>query len=153
MTIRSTSRARPPAALSLELPATPESVGKARRAVRSWAEHHAPTIGERDGIMLAVSEAASNAVRHAYPEGRSGCEFRVHARVDADRLLVAVEDDGVGLDARSRQPGLGVGIPLISQLTAAVRLASPPDRQRGCEVRMWFALESLARRQGPRIRL
>jgi len=147
VTTRSTSRARTTAALLLELPATPESVRTARQAVGSWADTFSPTARERDGIMLAVSEAATNAVRHAYPNGlNGGGGFRVSARVDADRLLVAVEDDGVGLNARSPDPGVGVGMPLISLLAASIRLAHPPERQRGSEVRMWFALESLMRR-------
>ncbi len=46
---------------------------------------------------LIISELVSNALKHAYPDERSG-RIRVMARVRADReMLLAVADDGVGL--------------------------------------------------------
>lgn len=142
--------ARP--ALWLELPAVAESVGQARHAVRIWADNLTLTSRERTTIMLAVSEAATNAVRHAYPHGMAPGGFRVRAEVDGGRLLVTLEDDGVGLDARPTATGLGLGLPLLGQLASAVQLVSAPERERGSDVRMWFALESLTRRPDPRAR-
>jgi anti-sigma regulatory factor (Ser/Thr protein kinase)/ketosteroid isomerase-like protein len=140
--------ARP--ALWLELPAVAESVGQARHAVRIWADNLALTARERTAIMLAVSEAATNAVQHAYPRGAGHESFRVRADVDGGRLLVTVEDDGIGLDTRSTDPGLGLGLPLLGQLASAVRLVGRPERESGSEVRMWFALDSLTRCPDPR---
>ena len=57
---------------------------------------------------------------------------------------MAVEDDGVGLAARSRNPGLGVGLPLLGKLAETVALISAPERGQGSEVLMWFPLASLA---------
>lgn len=132
------------APLWLELPAVPESVREARHTLRVWAENLTLTGEERDAILLATSEAASNAVRHAYPGGADGEAIRIRAETDDGRLLVAVEDDGVGLATRSRNPGLGVGLPLLGKLAETVALISAPERGQGSEVLMWFPLASLA---------
>ena len=144
--------ARPGAArtaLWLELPATPESVGEARHAVRVWADNLTPTVVERDAIMLAVSEAATNVVRHAYRGGEEDASFRIRADVQHGRLHLTLEDDGVGLSAVSSDPGLGIGIPLLGHLAAEVTLCSAPERQAGCEVRMAFPLAALEPRGSP----
>ena len=100
------------------------------------------TSRERDGILLALSEAATNSVRHAYPR-RSGDEaVRISAEIDSGRLLVTVEDDGVGLAALPSDPGLGMGLPLLGTLTEAVAFISAPERARGSQVQMWFPLSA-----------
>lgn len=45
---------------------------------------------------IAVAELVANAYEHGFPGGRGGV-VRVTARVAAERLIVDVEDDGVGL--------------------------------------------------------
>ena len=138
------SAGRPP--LWLELPAAAECIAEARHAVRLWAASLSPTVDERDAIMLAVSEAATNVVRHAFRNGDKHASFRIRADVDDGRLRLALEDDGVGLAALSTAPGLGIGIPLLGRLATGVTLVSAPERPSGCEVRMWFELDSLAPR-------
>ncbi|MDP9133284.1 MAG: ATP-binding protein [Actinomycetota bacterium] len=135
--------------LWLELPAAPECIAEARHAVRVWAENLTPTEAERDAITLAVSEAATNVVRHAYPGNGAHATFRIRADVEDGQVHVRLEDDGVGLGAISTDPGLGVGIPLLGRLASGVTLVSAPERAAGCEVRMWFPLDSLAPRGSP----
>lgn len=137
------------ASLWLELPAAPECIAEARHAVRVWAEDLTPTEDERDAITLAVSEAATNVVRHAYPGNGTHATFRIRADVEEGRVRLTLEDDGIGLGAISTDPGLGIGIPLLGRLATGVTLVSPPERPVGCEVRMWFALDSLAPRGSP----
>jgi anti-sigma regulatory factor (Ser/Thr protein kinase)/ketosteroid isomerase-like protein len=139
-----TPRSAARSALWLELPAEPVSVGEARHALRVWVDNLTLTRAECDTILLALSEAATNAVRHAYPSAGEDDAFRVGAMVHGRELLVTVEDDGVGLDTLSRTPGLGVGLPLLDRLAATVALVGAPERPRGTEVRMWFPLESPA---------
>ena len=147
------AREVPPSAgrapLWLELPAAAECIAEARHAVRLWSAGLTPTTDERDAIELAVSEAATNVVRHAYPGSSTRASFRIQADVDQGRLRLALEDDGVGLGAISTEPGLGIGIPLLGRLAGGVTLVSAPERPRGCEVRMWFTLDSLAPRGSP----
>jgi hypothetical protein len=42
-----------------------------------------------------------------------------------------------------------MGIPLLGHIASQVTLVSAPERASGCEVRMWFALASLAPRGAP----
>ena len=138
--------AAPPGAarapLWLALPAVPESVGEARHALRVWLQNLVLTTEERDGILLALSEAATNAVRHAYPRGSGTEAVRISAEIDGGRLLVTTEDDGVGIATLPTDPGLGMGLPLLGTLTEAVAFISEPDRTRGTQVQMWFPLSA-----------
>jgi len=131
-------------ALRLALSALPASAGDARHALDLWVQNLKPTKPERNDLLLAVSEAATNVIRHAYPEATEGAAFRLDAEITDDRLQVALSDDGVGLGASSSNPGLGIGLPLLGTLTDALMLVGPPERSRGLEVRMSFAFASLA---------
>ena len=124
----------------------PESVGEARHALRGWAENLTLTAASATAILLALSEAATNAVRHGYPGGAPEEAVRIHAEIDGGRLLL----DGRGRRRRARgsppDPGLGIGLPVLGKLADAVAIVSAPERGAGTEVQMWFALESLATR-------
>jgi anti-sigma regulatory factor (Ser/Thr protein kinase) len=134
---------RPRAPLRIALPALPESAGDARQAVCIWADNVRLTVQERNDLLLAVSEAVSNVIRHAHPDGPEDASFRLIAEVGGERVEVVVTDDGVGLDAGSPNPGLGMGLRLLGTLTDALALVGPPERPAGLEVRMWFAFATL----------
>ena len=138
-------------ALRLALPALPVSAGDARHALDLWVQNLKPTKPERNDLLLAVSEAATNVIRHAYPEGTQGAAFRLGAEISDDRLQVVLSDDGVGLGASSSNPGLGMGLPLLGTLAETLMLVGPPERSRGLEVRMWFAFASLAAQDSARV--
>jgi two-component sensor histidine kinase len=89
-----------------------------------------------DGVRLAVSEAVTNAVRHAYP--LTPGEVRVLARVGEDTLEVTVADDGCGVSSNSEGHGLGFGLALICEMSDQMTLA--PRADGGTEVRMRFGL-------------
>jgi anti-sigma regulatory factor (Ser/Thr protein kinase) len=102
--------------LSQSYPAVPEAVPVARSAVAAVAEA-AGADGERlEEIRLAVSEAITNAVVHAYRGGSAG-RFNVTVAVAAGELWVLVGDDGWGLHAGNDSAGLGIGLSLISGLS------------------------------------
>ena len=110
-------------ALSESYPAVPEAVPLARRALTAVAVA-AGAAGERlDEIRLAISEALTNAVVHAYRDGEAG-RFHVTAAVASNELWVLVGDDGRGLHAWNESRGLGIG--LSPDLRAERRLL---DRQ------------------------
>src|SRR5581483_10239658 len=103
-------------ALNESYPARPESVPVARRALAEVASA-AGAGGERlDEIRLAVSEALTNAVVHAYRDGAFG-HFHVTAAIASGELWVLVSDDGRGLHAWNDSRGLGIGLSLISGLS------------------------------------
>ena len=125
-------RPRPP--LRLALPATPESVARgAAGAAELGRDTCTPTARERDGILLAVSEAATNAVRHAYP---GGAERRRLPRPRRVGRRTAAARRGRGRRRRPRRraprdPGLGMGLPLLSQLAATVAARQPARASAG----------------------
>lgn len=116
-------------------PSTPSGVGAMRRDVAEFAAR-AGMDDERVGdIRLAVSEAATNAVVHAYREAEG--MLVVRARVAGHDLIVVVSDSGRGLAPRPDSPGLGLGMPLMATVTSSFRIESQGS---GTEVHMTFAL-------------
>jgi anti-sigma regulatory factor (Ser/Thr protein kinase) len=93
-------------------------------------------LGARvDDVKIAVSEAVGNAVVHAYRDGATGT-IRVTGRHKRGRLLITVADDGIGMTPNPGNPGLRVGIPLITKLCDDVRFTSSEE---GTVVSMSFA--------------
>ena len=126
--------------------AVPESVPVARRALAAVAAA-AGAAGERlDEIRLAVSEALTNAVVHAYRNGEIG-RLHVTAAVASDELWVLIGDDGRGLHAWNDSQGLGIGLSLISGLSDD--FANLTRASGGTEVQMRFDLRKAVSR--PRV--
>jgi serine/threonine-protein kinase RsbW len=124
-------------ALNESYPAVPESVPLARRALSAVAAL-AGASGERlDEIRLAVSEALTNAVVHAY---RNGAPGRLHltAAVAPGELWVLIGDDGRGMHAWNDSEGLGIGLSLISGLSDDFAIVTRASG--GTEVQMRFDL-------------
>jgi anti-sigma regulatory factor (Ser/Thr protein kinase) len=117
--------------------ADPESVGRARAEVASFASLMGASETLVDGLRLAVSEAVTNAVRHAYPLDPG--EIRVCALVGHDALEVVVSDDGCGVrHDGGDDSGLGLGLALICEVSDQMTLA--PRSAGGTDVRMRFSL-------------
>jgi anti-sigma regulatory factor (Ser/Thr protein kinase) len=124
-------------ALSESYPAVPEAVPLARRALTAVAVA-AGADGERlEEIRLAVSEALTNAVVHAYRDREAG-RFHVTAAVASNELWVLVGDDGRGLHAWNESRGLGIGLSLISGLSDDFSIVTRASG--GTEVQMRFDL-------------
>jgi anti-sigma regulatory factor (Ser/Thr protein kinase) len=75
-----------------------------------------------DDLRWCVSEATTNAVVHTYREGRAPGTIIVHAELNADDLVITVSDDGASFTRRTDSLGLGLGIPTIVALTAAMSI-------------------------------
>jgi Histidine kinase-like ATPase domain len=85
---------------------------------------------DADGIadvQLAVTEAATNAVIHAYADATG--ELTVTAAMQAGELEIVIADTGPGLVDRDDGPGLGVG--LSDAGTPNGGLARDRQRRRG----------------------
>ena len=122
--------------LSYSYPAVADSVPRARDALSRFAQSAGVNGDQLDAIRLAVSEAATNAVVHAY-EGEPG-QIQVDAGLGSGELWVLVADDGYGMRPRIDSPGLGVGLALISQVCDGFAIAKRSSG--GTEVRMRFGL-------------
>jgi anti-sigma regulatory factor (Ser/Thr protein kinase) len=124
-------------ALTESYPAVPEAVPLARRAVTQVAAA-AGAEGERlDEIRLAVSEALTNAVVHAYRNGDTG-RLQVTVAVASGELWVLIGDDGRGLHAWNDSRGLRIGLSLISGLSDDFSIVTRASG--GTEVQMRFDL-------------
>src|SRR4051812_21347410 len=119
-----------------ELPAEPASVALARGQVRRFAEEQGVGRDDVVDVMLAVTEAVTNAVLHAFVDRAPGTVWVVAATA-ADELTVTVTDDGRGMQPRADSPGLGLGLPTIGRLAAFVDLRQPAGG--GTELSMTFA--------------
>jgi serine/threonine-protein kinase RsbW len=87
----------------LDFPGLPESVPVIRARVQEVARAIGfPEIAVRD-ILIAVSEAATNALKYGSPRGAADT-IRVCWRVTPDRLILQVHDTGDGFDARAVPP-------------------------------------------------
>jgi anti-sigma regulatory factor (Ser/Thr protein kinase) len=124
--------------LELKLPARAENVAVIRHAFGGFAE--ALSVDEQTlaDIKLAVTEACTNVVIHAYEEDEFG-DLEVDASIDDSRLTVVIRDNGRGIVPRPDSPGLGLGLPLIATLAESLELGK--DRADHTEVRMTFRLD------------
>jgi anti-sigma regulatory factor (Ser/Thr protein kinase) len=107
--------------IELDLPAVPESAPLARRAVVEALEG-VPV--DRDGVAGMVSEAVSNSALHAYPAGTAVGRVRVSATVVGNALDVVVSDDGVGTSHAAESSGLGLGVPLMGDLSDSIEVSA-----------------------------
>lgn len=125
-----------PADLVLSLPARAENVAVIRHAFGGLGEALALPDQLLSDIKLAVTEACTNVVIHAYPDGEGPMEVRAAL---ADReLSIVVRDEGRGVVPRADSPGLGLGLPLIATLTESLELGTGDDA--ATEVRMTFRM-------------
>lgn len=125
----------------LRLSCVPSNIGVARISVATFAASLDFTVPDIEELKVAVSEAVSNAVLHAYPGG-SG-DVSVTAFPDGDGLVVEVEDQGVGIPdlTKAREPGfttapdhMGLGLSFMESFTDDLAVSSSPGA--GTKVRM-----------------
>jgi anti-sigma regulatory factor (Ser/Thr protein kinase) len=126
--------------MQFSLVAEPDSIGTTRHAVADLAKRlgiEEPVLGD---LKTMVSEACSNVIRHAYPEG--GGSFEVEALRDAENLTIIVRDSGAGMRplVQAEPSSLRLGLGLISTLSSHFEIADNPGG--GTEVLMQVPLPS-----------
>jgi anti-sigma regulatory factor (Ser/Thr protein kinase) len=125
--------------LELVLPARAENIAIVRHAFGAFGEAFDVDAQTLSDIRLAVTEACTNVVVHAYPDDEEGPMETLAMLLD-DELTVIVRDAGRGIGPRPDSPGLGLGLPLIASLAESVQLGR--DEQERTEVRMTFSLST-----------
>jgi serine/threonine-protein kinase RsbW len=104
--------------VALTIPAKAEYIVLCRLALSGLARARSLEPAVVADLKLALTEACSNAVRHAYNEQRSG-DVEVRYELKADRLSVEVVDEGIGFDPETavaaaggelEEGGLGISI-------------------------------------------
>jgi serine/threonine-protein kinase RsbW len=131
--------------MQLALPARAENIAIVRHAFGALGDAYAIDAQTLSDIRLAVTEACTNVVVHAYPDDREG-PMEVLATLLGDELTVVVRDEGRGVGPRPDSPGLGLGLPLIASLTESVQLGR--DQEDRTEVRMTFSLSEAPHHYG-----
>jgi serine/threonine-protein kinase RsbW len=101
---------------------TPSELGPLRHELRAWLTRVAAAEADRQEALLAVGEAVTNAVEHAYL-GTPGGRIRVDARVAKGTLEVTVEDSGRWL-RRPSDPDRGRGTRVMKALTDELSVTS-----------------------------
>jgi serine/threonine-protein kinase RsbW len=124
--------------LLLVLPARAENVAVVRHAFGGLGDVIDVTDQTLSDIKLAVTEACTNVVVHAYPDRDDG-PLGVRATLTEGTLTVVVSDQGRGILPRADSPGLGLGLPLIATLAESLELGTGSNEE--TEVRMTFDLD------------
>ena len=107
------------------MPAAPDNVVTLRQELRIALTDLGVSAARRSDIELVMTEAAGNAVLHAYPPQLPGLLF-VDAGMTGRTLLLRVCDCGRGMTPRTDSPGLGIGLSLMSRLSDGLEIA--PNR-------------------------
>jgi stage II sporulation protein AB (anti-sigma F factor) len=123
--------------ISSSYPADAEAVVRIRRLVTDMAARADADPERLAAVRLAVSEAATNAVLHAYSETPG--QIHLTAQVVDGELTVLIADDGRGLNGPSVNPGLGWGWKLIADACDDLTIAERGGG--GIEMRMHFRLQ------------
>ena len=114
----------------LTIPAKAEYITLVRLALSGISQSRELSDETLGDLKLAVTEACSNSIRHAYTDGREG-SVEVAYELHPDRLVVEVSDEGPGFSvpepAVIGEDGLnegGLGIAIIRELADDLELGS-----------------------------
>jgi serine/threonine-protein kinase RsbW len=130
--------------IRLTLPARPENIAVVRHMLGALAQAIDLPPAVVDDLRLAVTEACTNVVRHAYPD-RSGT-LDVVVRPERERLEVIVADSGRGMGPSPDRRGPGLGLPLIAALADSFDIdESAPSGSR-------LVMSFMRTRRGPAMR-
>ncbi len=119
--------------IKLCIPAKAEYISLARLALLGLSRLRGLDDETLADLKLAITEATSNSVRHAYGNGDGTVE--VLYDLQPDRLVIEVSDDGEGFDyeARSREAGAedltegGLGIAIIQTIADEFEVGRGPN--------------------------
>jgi serine phosphatase RsbU (regulator of sigma subunit)/anti-sigma regulatory factor (Ser/Thr protein kinase) len=115
--------------LELTLGTRPDVLGGMRTTLERWLTVAGASESEKFDIALSTSEAATNAIEHAY--GARDASFVIRAECEGDAVTVTVTDAGRWRTLRPH--GGGRGLMIMRSLMDSVEVNSDGD---GTEVRM-----------------
>lgn len=121
----------------LEFPSKSVNEAFARSAVACFAAQMDPTLEELGDIRTAVSEAVTNCIVHAYPNGFGMITLR--CRILKDNILdIVIKDRGVGIPdlEQARRPAFttgggdrsGMGFTIMESFMTSFEVTSQPDK-------------------------
>ena len=121
----------------LEFPSKSVNESFARSAVACFAAQMDPTLEELGDIRTAVSEAVTNCIVHAYPDGFGMITLR--CRILKDNILdIVIKDRGVGIAdlEQARRPAFttgggersGMGFTIMESFMTSFEVTSAPEK-------------------------
>jgi serine/threonine-protein kinase RsbW len=106
--------------IRLTLPARPENVALVRHVIGALSAALDLPEAMTEDVRLAVTEACTNVVRHAYPDDEGSIDVVVRSQPRA--LDVIVADSGRGIGPSPDTTGPGLGLPLIAALADSLEI-------------------------------
>ena len=111
--------------------------GFARASIAAFAAQTDPTLEETNDIKTAVSEAVTNCIVHAYPDGIG--KIYITADITADRVLrIKIRDTGCGIENvdKAMEPlfttvggeRAGLGFAVMQSFMDSIRVSSKPAK-------------------------
>ena len=121
----------------LDFPSRSANEAFARSAVACFAAQMDPTLEELGDIRTAVSEAVTNCIVHAYPDGFGTITLR--CRILKDNILdIVIKDKGVGIPdvEQARRPTYttggadrsGMGFTIMESFMTNFEVSSEPGK-------------------------
>ncbi len=131
--------------IRISIDSDPEVLGSVRALVRKYMTSAGLSDERADSVVLAVDEACTNSIRHAY-KGKTTESMTLRLRRSADGIEIEVEDQGEPAppekfrnkpfsepDPETIQPG-GLGIPLMHSVFDEVQFT--PGAEKGNRITM-----------------
>jgi anti-sigma regulatory factor (Ser/Thr protein kinase) len=119
-------------AIELDLPAEAGFLAATRKVLQVYMQLFAASAEIVDDVILAMDEACSNVLKHAFPGDRPG-SYLLKADLRPEEVLIEVVDEGVGFDvmakpSRAAEGGMDVsgrGLEVMRRLMTTVEVESP----------------------------
>ena len=121
----------------LEFPSRSTNESFARSAVACFAAQLDPTLEELGDIRTAVSEAVTNCIVHAYPNGIGIISLRCRILKD-NTLDIVIKDKGIGIEdlEKARRPMFttggadrsGMGFTIMESFMSDFTVVSKPGK-------------------------
>ena len=123
--------------MTLEFPSKSSNEAFARSAVACFAAQMDPTLDDMGDIRTAVSEAVTNCIVHAYPNGLGMIYLR--CRILKDNILdIVIKDKGIGIENidQARKPMYttggsdrsGMGFTIMESFMSRFTVSSQPGK-------------------------
>jgi serine phosphatase RsbU (regulator of sigma subunit)/anti-sigma regulatory factor (Ser/Thr protein kinase) len=109
---------------AIVVPAEPASLSVIRLAMRRWLAGAGAGNEDTDDLVVAVGEAAANAVKHAYGAQRGTVEINLD--LTSGEAVATIRDTGTWRRRRARAGSLGRGILLMERCSDDLRIAQSP---------------------------
>lgn len=136
-----------PRVVRLTIPAKPEYIALGRLTLAGLTRVRPMPDETLADLKLALTEACTNSVRHAYADDAAG-KVEIRYELEPDRLAIEVTDEGAGFseEEQSEEAGelseSGLGLAIIRALADDLELVKPESG--GSRLRFTMALPAEA---------